>query len=132
MNEPAFTNQSIEKQEQPGLNLLSDYKKTVEAIMDIENNDQEWLDYSASTIDGYSIGGAIDFLEYEKETREELAELPKEEAESLLRHRDFVIYGSDGYNRYRVDLLGNISFISSLKRDEKSLQKAREHGFNII
>lgn len=100
------------------MNLLDDRDRTIQALVEIEG--ERWLErQKRGDFKGYSVFDAIRELE---------ATTMRDSNRSI----GVVIYGNDGWNRYRVTTTGEVQFIEAQKWGQEPLVKAKELGFEIV
>lgn len=100
------------------MNLLDDRDRTIQALTEIEG--QRWLErQKRGDFKGYSVFDAI----------RELEEISIRDPQMSIRT---IIYGNDGWNRYRVTTTGEVQFIEAQKWGQAPLAKAKELGFEIV
>jgi hypothetical protein len=97
------------------VNLRDNPESVLKALIIVEGVD--WLKRQKDgQFKGYSVYEAMEKLEGLSSSRMPLA----------------VIYGKDGWNRYRVLASGEVEFIEAQALGKEAVKKAREAGFTIF
>lgn len=99
------------------MNLVKDRQKVLDALVEVEGKD--WLRrQKAGQFKGYSVFEAIKALK---------TGFVKDSTRGF-----FVIYGDDGWNRYRVTAGGEVQFIELQAGRAGDIEKAKKAGFEIV
>lgn len=101
------------------MNLRTDPDRVIRALVEVEG--ERWLErQKAGQFKGFSVFEAIEKLK---------AAGPA--APVVSDWSVYVIYGRDGWNRYRVQVDGEVCFIKLMAGQRKDIGKARKAGFRI-
>lgn len=99
------------------LNLKTDQAKVIRALVKVEG--KPWLErQKKGQFQGYSVFDAIETLKTSGPFRTD--------------YGTAIIYGRDGWNRYRVLASGEIEFLKVQAWGPEAIAKARAAGFRII
>lgn len=102
------------------MNLAKDPNGVIKAMTEVEG--ERWLKrQKAGQFSGFSVFEAI----------EELKKIEPSAAAAMPDFSAYVIQGEDGWNRYRVQMDGEVCFIKAMAWGTEAVEKARKAGFRI-
>lgn len=103
------------------MNLRKDPEGTIRALAAVEG--ERWLERQRTgDFKGCSVFDAI----------EELGRVPGDGPHAGEWSIDTVIYGMDGWNRYRVRMDGEVQFIEAQAWGRAAVARAKHVGFEIV